>query len=393
MRIAFIHEFLHKAYSNKDVVQVPLTIAKSLGCEWRYITRPSRQAMDALPRELTEFVGAEPNEFNAEQLGANERSVTYSKMFALHSGWRASAIADVYVSMFLTPRTLLGVLAYRLGRLVRLKSGFVYLKADLSQVGRSSLEEKIRERLVLRAVFRAFAWTLAKSVDLVSVETEDGRNWLARVYKTVAEKTIVVRNCAAHGSDESPSLIVRDDTIVTVGRLGAHEKAIDILLPAFRQFSAENPTWRLLLVGDSSPKLTELLTSYQDLIAQGRLNHVGYIANRQDLTRIYQTAAIFVQPSRIEGLSIALFEAIREGCLPICTPVFSVDEVFGQYSSDLTVAVDDTNALSEAFRRLVAQRDQWNEMRRYLLDRTKTWNWEEQLAPVVSAIRKKLAVD
>lgn len=390
MKIAFVHEFLLKAYSNKDVVQVPSTLARSLGCDWVYISRPSSHVPKVLPRGSTEFVGTEPDPVNSAHLrSGNEGEVTYSKTFVLRAGWRAAASADVYIGMFLNFRSLLGVLAYRLGRMARRRKGFVYLKADLSHIGRGRLERRLKNGLLVHMLFRVFDWLLARSTNIISIETEDGRNWLAEVYRRASARVVVVRNCSASGSDQACAPVVRGDTIVAVGRLGAYEKATDILLPAFRQFSSTHPTWRLLLVGHSSPGLATLIEGYSDLVEDGRIHHVGYVSDRGELVRIYRSSAIFVQPSRWESVSIALVEAVREGCLPVCTPVFCVEEVLGEYSKELTAPVNDSNALAETLTRLVDHRDRWDDMRRSLLEKTASWNWEDQLAPVVSAIRRK----
>lgn len=391
MRIAFTHEFLLKAYFNKDVVQVPLTLAKKLECDWSYITRPTPHASEALAGSAVEFVGAAPDAANADHLkSGNEANVRFSKRFALQAGWRAAATADVYVSMFLNVRSLLGVLAYRSGRLVRRRPGFVYLKADVSHLGRSRLERRLASRPISRILFVVLDWLLAKTSDTVSIETEDGRKWLAGVYRNVSSKAIVVRNCSATSSQGVHALSPREETIVAVGRLGAYEKAVDVLLPAFREFSATHPTWRLLLVGEANQRFSGLIQGYRDLVDAGRIIHVGYVNRRDELLRIYRSSSIFVQPSRWESVSIALTEAVREGCLPMCTPVFCVDEVFGKYARQLTGPVDDPSGLARALARLVSQRDSWEDMRKYLMERTATWNWDDQLEPVASAIRKKL---
>lgn len=390
MRIAFVHEFLLESYSNKDVVQVPSTLAKSLGCDWIYVCRPSRSIPKLLARGSTEFVGSEPDATNAAHLASgNEHAVRYSGAFALRAGWRAAATADIYIGMFLNMRSLLGVFAYRMGRLARGEKGLVYLKADLSQIGRESLERRIRSGVLVRALFRVFDWLLASITDIVSIETDDGRNWLAGVYRNLASKVVVVRNCSAGISHEGCISVSRGDTIVAVGRLGAYQKAIDILLPAFRKFASTHPTWELILVGESNSRFEALMAGYADMIDDGRIRHVGYVSERSELVALYRSAAIFVQPSRWEGFSIALIEAVTEGCLPVCTPVFCVDELLGRYSEELAAPVEDSTGLADTLTRLVAQRANWDDMRRYLLERTATWNWEDQLGPVVAVIRRK----
>ncbi len=392
MKIAFVHEFLLKGFASKDVIQVPSTLAKKLDFRWSYITRPPSAVSDLPEGGRIEFVGCEHSRVNVEYLKTGtESSVRYSKLFMVLAGWKASADADVYIGMFLNLRTLLGALAYRLGRLLRNKSGFVYLKVDLGFTGRKKMEERLKKSGIARLMFRGIDWLFSVCADVISVETEDGRQWLSTVYHRASSRVIVVRNCSAARPRDSVSRMQREPRILAVSRLGAYEKAIDVLLPAFRIFSSRNPEWHLLLVGEGNERFSALIDEYSDLVREKKIRHIGYVADRVALVEIYRSAEIFVQPSRWESFPTALIEAVKEGCIPICTPVFQVREILGKYTDALTVPVDDEAALAEAMCDLIAKRDEWTELRRYLEKRTENWNWEDQLEPISEMIRQRLS--
>ena len=392
MKIAFVHEFLLKGFASKDVIQVPSTLAERLDCCWSYITRPSSDVSQIPERGCVEFVGAEHGRTNVAHLrNGTESAVTYSKAFMLRAGWKASADADVYIAMFLNLRSLLGVLAYRFGRLLRMKDGFVYLKADLGYTGRKKMEERLKNRLTARLIFSGIDWLFSVSVNVISVETDDGKHWLSKTYRHSAPKVIVVRNCSAAVPRSSALGIRRERRILAVSRLGAYEKAIDVLLIAFRIFSASNPEWHLLLVGETNDRFSEFMRDYSDLVQEQKIRHIGYVADRVELTKIYRSAEIFVQPSRWESFPTALIEAVKEGCIPICTPVFQAEEILGKYTNALTVPVNDAKGLAEILCGLVAKMSEWNDVRRYLEMRTEKWNWNDQLASIATMIRHKFS--
>jgi glycosyltransferase involved in cell wall biosynthesis len=391
MRIAFVHEFLLKGFASKDVIQVPSTLAESLKCRWSYITRPPSDVSQIPENGCVQFIGAQHSGTNLEHLrSGTESAVAYSKEFMLRAGWTASADADVYIAMFLNVRTLLGVLAYRLGRFVRMKPGFVYLKVDLGFTGRKKMEERLKRSLIARLMFSGIDWLFSISANVISVETEDGKQWISNIYRRSAPKVIVVRNCSAAVSRGLVSEMRRERRILAVSRLGAFEKAIDVLLPAFRIFSASNPEWHLMLVGEANDRFSELIREYSDLVRAQKIRHIGYVTDRLALTEIYRSAEIFVQPSRWEGFPTALIEAVKEGCIPICTPVFQVQEILGKYTDSLTAPVDDVKMLADIMCNQVAKMNEWSELRRYLEKRTENWNWKDQLEPVAALIRQKI---
>jgi glycosyltransferase involved in cell wall biosynthesis len=163
-------------------------------------------------------------------------------------------------------------------------------------------------------------------------------------------------------------------------------KGTDVLLPAFRRFHESFSGWQLLLVGEAGSQLSNLLAPYQDLVDSGHIHYEGFVSDSERLRELYQSAAIFAQPSRRETSSVALAEAIREGCLPICTEVFPVAELLGEWANELAVPVDDVAALTRCMSNLAAAGPAtWDRMRESLMARTADWEWDRQLSPVIEA--------
>lgn len=388
MKVALSHEFLLPGYRRKDIVQVPATLARLLNCDWCYISRPSQHVVEISEASAAHFVCGEHGETNRELIQrGDDTAATFTRAFAACAGWKAGEFADLYVTMFLSMRTALAATLYRIRRALKRQSSFVYVKADLSISGREHIESKLKSGPFSRLKHYITDMWLSLVLDLVSVESADAQQWLSPVFGRISRKTIVVRNCPAVNASGPLPKVNRERKIIAVSRLGDYVKATDILLPAFRLFSSSRPEWKLILVGKSSQRLSVLLESYKDMLEDGRIVYEGYVDDPLKLGSLYRSSAVFVHPSRRESVPTVLMEAIRGGCLPLCTPVFPVEEVLGKYTGELTFPVDDIKALAAALSRLAQRETEWSEIREYLAERTRTWNWDDQLAPVARAFR------
>lgn len=386
MNIAFGFEYLLEGYGRKDVVQVPSGLARILSAKWFYITRPSKYTAEIVPPGTVRFLGGRHNRRNRERLEGGQHSrVTFTRTFSIRAGWHAAAFADVYVTMFIGGRTALGVAAYRLRRILKGASAFVYVKADLGLSGRENLDVGACRNCMSRLRRRLLDRWLFETTNVVSVESIDGRRWVDRNFPLLSRRAIVVRNCPISFEAQPVESFneQRRHQFIAVARLGDPDKGIDVLLPAFRRFCQKNQGWELLLVGQSTQTFLELLRDYSDLIESGRIRLTGFVRDHVKLSLLYRSSMFFVQPSRREGNSLALIEAIHDGCVPLCTRVMPVDEVLGKYAGQLAFEPSSVEALSCAMEWVAMQGDRmWSEMRVYLKELTKDWSWSEQLAPI-----------
>ena len=104
-----------------------------------------------------------------------------------------------------------------------------------------------------------------------------------------------------------------------MGRL-ATEKNVEALLRAWKLVKPEGCV--LVVVGDG-PLRTTLETTYSD----DSLIWWGYEANQQRRVSLLQAAEVFLLPSLVEGLSLALLEAMASGCACIATDAGADGEV------------------------------------------------------------------
>ena len=96
--------------------------------------------------------------------------------------------------------------------------------------------------------------------------------------------------------------------VVTAGRL-APVKGFDRLIQAFTWVAEAHPGWQLRICGRGGQR-----RALAALIAELRLEgHVELVGAVRDVEAELEAASIFVLSSRIEGLPLALLEAMRKG--------------------------------------------------------------------------------
>lgn len=141
-----------------------------------------------------------------------------------------------------------------------------------------------------------------------------------------------------------------DDAVAfaCVGRL-AQRKAIDVLLTAWHRLPAtarERAT--LLIVGDGEegPRLRTLAAEL------GLGARVRFLGERQDVATILHASDVFVFPSRREGLSNALLEAMSSGLPVIASRIGGNVDVVEHGAQGLLCAPDDPDELADAVARL-----------------------------------------
>ncbi len=102
-----------------------------------------------------------------------------------------------------------------------------------------------------------------------------------------------------------------------LGRL-VPEKRPDLLISAFQNFSV--PGWKLVFVGGSSD--TSAYMSQLSTLADSNPNILfcGELRGKQ-LAEIVRGAGLFVLPSDVEGLPLALLEAMQEGIPTVASDI------------------------------------------------------------------------
>ena len=170
--------------------------------------------------------------------------------------------------------------------------------------------------------------------------------------------------------------------ILFLGRLDIRQKGLDLLIPAFARLKRVYPGVHLVLAGpdeDAGGKLIGQLARRHGV--EEAVTLTGLISGREKLAAL-QDADLLVLPSRFEGLSIALLEALYAG-LPVvvtdrvglwreveknrCGLVASFDEDSLAAALNHIAAAPDRREMGQRGRQLVASGYTWDRIARHLM--------------------------
>ena len=137
--------------------------------------------------------------------------------------------------------------------------------------------------------------------------------------------------------------------IGTVGRLEPR-KGTATLVAAVAALRAEGRHDATLVVVGDGPLRAELAAGAERL---GIRSHVRLLGDRADVSAVLAALDVFVLPSRTEGMSNALLEAMAMARPVVATAVGGTPEVIADGESGLLVAADDPTAMAAAIGRLL----------------------------------------
>jgi glycosyltransferase involved in cell wall biosynthesis len=138
---------------------------------------------------------------------------------------------------------------------------------------------------------------------------------------------------------------------VYVGRL-SEEKNLDVLIDAWARVNEKFPDASLLLLGaggDFRNVEDQLKDQVKRLGLEGTVRFLGHVANAKDYVL---TSDVFVLPTRTEGMSNALVEALACGATIISTDIPANQEICSHEKNALLVPVGDVDALTDAILRV-----------------------------------------
>ncbi len=182
--------------------------------------------------------------------------------------------------------------------------------------------------------WRAYRW--ANKVSILSHADE------AILGKRIPQK-IVIHNPLSFPICETETQ--RDKIILCVGRHDAWEvKGIDRMLRIWKAIGPSHPEWQLVIAGIK-----------QD---EGLPPQVTFLGEVQDMPTLYQRAAIFALPSRVEGFPMSLLEAGSQGCCCIAFALGKVtEEIYTNGKSGIIVPDDDEQEFAVQLNRLMDDAD------------------------------------
>lgn len=181
-------------------------------------------------------------------------------------------------------------------------------------------------------------------------------------------------------------LPMRKTIILYVGRLEPI-KGVDILLRAWALLPEDVRLEALLVVvGDGSERENLL-----HLMSEFRVSESVLLAGAQESTRDYYWAGdIFVLPSRTEGLSNALIEAMACGLPVVASKTGGALDIVKEGENGLLFDVANSTQLMRKLSWMITNRDQWKEMGTYARQSVQIYADLEMAAGYLDKVYKAL---
>ena len=143
------------------------------------------------------------------------------------------------------------------------------------------------------------------------------------------------------------NILSMEKIVLGVGRFDDYYvKGLDTLLKCRSGVCHKHKDWRLQIAGDGSAENKNTLLKINEEL--GNIN-VDFLGFRKDITNIMRRSAIFLLPSRVEGLPMGLIEAMNQSC---CCIAYNVEtgpsEIIRHNVSGILIENQQVEKLSEA---------------------------------------------
>lgn len=145
----------------------------------------------------------------------------------------------------------------------------------------------------------------------------------------------------------------RDKTILAVGRVNQWEiKGFDNLLKCWSKLCHLHPDWKLKIAGDADKNALEFLNALANELGCCNYEFLGF---RKDVYELMQRSEVFCLSSRVEGLPMALIEAMNAGCCCVSFDVVTGPrEIIRHGFSGLIAKNQDNEDLTEDLDRVMS---------------------------------------
>lgn len=186
--------------------------------------------------------------------------------------------------------------------------------------------------------------------DLVLALSEAWRKTLQRI-SPQARLDVLTNAVPLPPLDETRDREKRQPTVLFLGEVARHKGVLELarsFVPVSRQF----PQLKLVYGGTGSAD-QEVRKLTAELELNDRVEFTGWLEAQRKRAQ-YAGATMFVLPSYVEGMPMALLEAMSWGLPTISTAVGGVPEVITHEVNGLLVAPGDTEALAAAIARLMS---------------------------------------
>lgn len=229
--------------------------------------------------------------------------------------------------------------------------GKIYVTMDIDARVKDDL---VKYKWIKRKI-KTFFW---KKCDLISVETIDMYNW----FKENWYDGIKYVPYGVLASNEQIDYKDKENTIVTVGRIGTYQKATEILMEAYKKIYRDIPDWKVKIIGPIEEEFKENINEFykQNPEIKTKLEFTGPIFERQDLIQEYEKAKIFCLTSRYESFGLVLSEAGSRGDYIISTNIGPARDLTDCEKYGTLFEIDNAEELAEKLKEICLNEEKIN---------------------------------
>jgi len=153
---------------------------------------------------------------------------------------------------------------------------------------------------------------------------------------------------------------IKENTIITVGRIGIDPKNNMELMIAFAKASAALKNWKLKLIGNIEPEfqtiINDFIAAFPDL--KERIIFIGAITDKVELYNEYAKAKIFALTSLEEGGTPNVYaEALFHGCMFITSDIDAADDITNCGELGMKYKRGDIDELTRSLIKLCSEAD------------------------------------
>jgi len=258
--------------------------------------------------------------------------------------------------------------------------GKVYVKLDMDIVFFKDYNRFFYSRYrVKNYLLKTLTNLHFKLVDLFSVETDEAREYLLKIYPELEQKLICIPNgiddLYIHDNIKIKSFEEKENIMITVGRIGTVQKNTELFLESLRL--ADLKDWKVYILGPLEETFKPVIQHYFDVNPhlKDKVIFTGNITNRNELLEWYNRSKIFCMTSRFEGFPISFAEALYFGNYIISTPVSSASFVTDHGRLGIMAEADPASfaeAIETALSGSSLNKDRYQQIRTYA-DKQITW--------------------
>lgn len=303
----------------KDVGQIPYFMYKTEGYDAELISYKNNEEYPYLNKEVK---GLKLNFIS------NKGRLVYFELGILSYLWSFSKSIDILNLFHFKKDHLLYFLLYKTLN----PKGKSYIKLDMDILFFKDYNAFLYSKYSLKNyLLKAITKWIFQLTDVFSVETEEARSYLLRIYPELEQKLICIPNGVDNLYLEEEiklrSWEEKENIIITVGRIGTFQKNTELFLEALKD--VDLGSWKVYIMGPVEASFQAYIDTYftkNPLLAE-KILFMGNITDRKELFEWYNQAKVFCLTSRFEGFPITFAEALYFGNFIISTPVSSALQI------------------------------------------------------------------